>query len=164
MGFGEKLRRAFQKMKGRIIIYLLAILVGVFGLVAPISRAVTDANIAAKAGTDWFEAFFMKLGYLTDIGDNITSVFSQKYWPAFITGTGYFVFFAFMFIFVGVYKALPKHEYDEIENGSSDWATGGEQYRVLSKKEGIILAEKNYLPVDKRGNVNVLVVRRFWCW
>ena len=54
--------------------------------------------------------------------------------------------------------------FDDIENGSSDWAENGEQYRVLSKKSGIILAEKNYLPVDKRGNVNVLVVRRFWCW
>ena len=35
---------------------------------------------------------------------------------------------------------------------------------VLSKKEGIILAENNYLPVDKRGNVNVLVVGRIWIW
>ena len=69
----------------------------------------------------------------------------------------------------GVCKALPKHEFSDIENGSSDWAEGGEQYRVLLKKptekrKGIILAEKNYLPVDKRGNVNVLVVRRLWCW
>ena len=29
---------------------------------------------------------------------------------------------------------------------------------------GIILAEKEYLPTDKRGNVNVLVVGRFRCW
>lgn len=164
MGFGEKIKRALQKMKGRLIVYALAILVGIFGIVAPISKAVTDANIASSAGHDWFEEFFMKLGYLTQIGENITSVFSKKYWPAFWTGTKYFVIFAVLFIFIGVYKALPKHEYDEIENGSSDWATGGEQYRILSKKAGIILAEKNYLPVDKRGNVNVLVVRRFWCW
>ena len=32
------------------------------------------------------------------------------------------------------------------------------------KKKGIILAENHYLPVDKRGNVNVLVVGRFWFW
>ena len=61
-------------------------------------------------------------------------------------------------------KAIPKHEYEDIENGSSDWSENGEQYQVLSKNKGIVLAEKNYLPVDKRGNVNVLVVRRFWCW
>ena len=55
-------------------------------------------------------------------------------------------------------------EYEDIENGSSDWCENGEQYKVLSKNKGIVLAEKNYLPLDKRGNVNVLVVRRFWCW
>ena len=65
---------------------------------------------------------------------------------------------------VGIAKAFPKHEYEDIENGSSDWSEGGEQYKVLSKNKGIVLAEKNYLPVDKRGNVNVLVVRRIWCW
>lgn len=164
MGFGQKIKRALQKMKSRLIVYALAILVGIFGIVAPISRAVTDANIAAQAGANWFETFFLNLGYLTKIGENIVEVFSEKYLPAFWTGTKYFVLFAIFFIFIGVYKALPKHEYDDIENGSSDWAQGGEQYRVLSKKQGIILAEKNYLPVDKRGNVNVLVVRRFWCW
>ena len=164
MGFIEKVKRALQKMKGRLVIYLLAVLFGIFAAVAPISRAVTDANIAAQAGNDWFETFFLKLGYLTKFGENITSVFSQKYFHNFFMGSFYFVVFAIIFIFVGVYKALPKHEYDDIENGSSDWAQGGEQYRVLSKKSGIILAEKNYLPVDKRGNVNVLVVRRLWSW
>lgn len=67
-------------------------------------------------------------------------------------------------VIMGITKALPKHEYDGIENGSSDWCVNGEQYKVLNNKEGIILAEKNYLPVDKRGNVNVLVVGRIWCW
>ena len=53
---------------------------------------------------------------------------------------------------------MPKHRYDDIEHGSSDWSSHGEQYQILNRKEGIILAENNYLPVDKRGNVNVLVV------
>ena len=164
MSFFEKIKRALQKMKSRLIVYALAILVGIFFLVAPISRAVVDANIASQNGTNWFEAFFPNLNYITQFGESITTVFTGQYFGAFIKGTGYFVFFALFFIFIGVYKALPKHEYDEIENGSSDWAQNGEQYRILSKKQGIILAEKNYLPVDKRGNVNVLVVRRFWCW
>ena len=65
---------------------------------------------------------------------------------------------------LGIAKAMPKHEFDGIENGSSDWCTNGEQYSILSNKAGLILAEKNYLPVNKRGNVNVLVVGRIWCW
>ena len=149
MGFGEKIRRALQKMKGRLIVYALAILVGIFGIIAPISRAITDALNAAP-GTDPWEVFFLKLGYLTQIGDNIVSVFTKEYFHNFWFGTRIFLVIAFFFILIGVYKALPKHEFSDIENGSSDWAEGGEQYRVLSKKAGIILAEKNYLPVDKR--------------
>ncbi|MCI8620767.1 MAG: type IV secretory system conjugative DNA transfer family protein [Clostridia bacterium] len=61
-------------------------------------------------------------------------------------------------MFIGFVKTAPKNEYTDIEQGSSDWASKGEQYKVLSNKKGIILAENNYLPVDKRGNVNVLVV------
>ena len=67
------------------------------------------------------------------------------------------IIFAIFFI-VGVARSAPKNEYTDFEHGSSDWSKNGEQYTVLSNKKGIILAENNYLPVDKRGNVNVLVV------
>ena len=63
-----------------------------------------------------------------------------------------------LFFIVGFIRNMPKHQYDDIEHGSSDWSEHGEQYQILSNKKGIILAENNYLPVDKRGNVNVLVV------
>ena len=69
-----------------------------------------------------------------------------------------------VFMFVGFVKTAPKNEYTDIEQGSSDWAGRGEQYKVLSRNKGILLAENNYLPVDKRGNVNVLVVGRFRFW
>lgn len=82
----------------------------------------------------------------------------------FFDMTKYSILFFGFFVIIGIGKAFPTHEYQDIENGSSDWCEGGEQYKVLHKSKGIILAEKNYLPVDKRGNVNVLVVRRFWCW
>ena len=59
---------------------------------------------------------------------------------------------------IGIIRMMPKHRYSDIEHGSSDWSQHGEQYQVLSKKAGIILAENNYLPLNKRGNVNVLVV------
>ena len=59
---------------------------------------------------------------------------------------------------IGIVRSKPKSDFKDIENGSSDWSQGGEQYKILSKNKGIILAEDNYLPLDKRGNVNVLVV------
>lgn len=55
------------------------------------------------------------------------------------------------------YSSRNKREYDEIEHGSSDWAKYGEQYKELSKTTGFVLAEKNYLPVNRRGNLNILV-------
>lgn len=62
-----------------------------------------------------------------------------------------------LFVYV-VIKRAAKGDYENIEHGSSDWSEGGEQYSVLSKTKGILLAEKNYLPLDKAGNVNVLVI------
>ena len=69
-----------------------------------------------------------------------------------------------VFFFIGFVRSAPKNEYSDIEHGSSDWSQRGEQYQVLDKNKGIILAEDNYLPVDKRGNVNVLVVGRIRFW
>ena len=73
------------------------------------------------------------------------------------------IFYA-LFFFIGFVRSAPKNEFSDIEHGSSDWSQRGEQYQVLSKNKGIILAENNYLPVDKRGNVNVLVVGRIRFW
>ena len=71
-----------------------------------------------------------------------------------------FTFFYSIIVIIGLLRSAPKNEYDNIEHGSSDWSQNGEQYQILNKNKGIILAENNYLPVDKRGNVNVLVVGR----
>ncbi len=75
-----------------------------------------------------------------------------------------FSIFYLIFFFIGFVRTAPKNEFSDIEHGSSDWSRHGEQYQVLNKNKGIILAENNYLPVDKRGNVNVLVVGRIRFW
>ncbi len=64
----------------------------------------------------------------------------------------------------GFWRTRPKGKYHDIEHGSSDWSIKGEQYKILSPNKGIILAKDNYLPVDKRGNVNTLIVGRFRFW
>ena len=92
------------------------------------------------------------------------NIFSQgatgTYFSTLLIAT---IFYA-IFFFIGFVKSAPKNEYTDIEHGSSDWSQRGEQYQILNKNKGIILAEDNYLPVDKRGNVNVLVVGRFRFW
>ena len=69
-----------------------------------------------------------------------------------------------IFFFIGFVKAAPKNEYTDIEHGSGDFSQHGEQYKMLSKNKGMILAQDNYLPVDRRGNINVLIVGRIWYW
>lgn len=61
-----------------------------------------------------------------------------------------------------ILKFSGKGEYDKIEHGSADWCTDQEKYSVLSSKEGMILAQKTYLPVipkppeGKNGNILVI--------
>ena len=94
---------------------------------------------------------------------NISLVFSKEYIQTFLKAEMYLTIGLAFCAVVGIIKTLPKHDYANIEHGSSDWAHG-EEFSVLSKNKGILLAENHYLPVDKRGNVNVLVVGRFWFW
>ena len=164
MGFFDKLKVAFRKIKKKIIAYVIIILiVGVIGI-APLNVSVEEGRLAAQAGEDFWAVFF------TQIYNNIQkplSCFGQcfkLYLSAYLFMLKLYFLICGIFILIGLGKAFPKHEFQDIENGSSDWCENGEQYSVLNKKKGIILAEKNYLPVDKRGNVNVLVVRRFWFW
>ena len=98
-----------------------------------------------------------------EIGENLSKIFTKEYIGTFWKVNGFFTIVLVFFAAIGFSKAFPKNEYTDIEHGSSDWALG-EQYSVLSKTKGIILAEKHYLPVDKRGNVNVLVVGRIRFW
>ena len=88
----------------------------------------------------------------------ITRIGSAGAGSAFGKGTLWLTILCLVVTAIGIIKSKPKSNYEDIENGSSDWCEGGEQYKILSKNKGIILAEDNYLPVDKIGNVNVLVV------
>ena len=94
------------------------------------------------------------------LGNIFSSEASGTYFSTLLVVT---IFYA-IFFFIGFVRSAPKNEFTDIEHGSSDWSQRGEQYIILNKNKGIILAEDNYLPVDKRGNVNVLVVGRFRFW
>lgn len=167
MGFFEKLKRAIIKIKGKLIVAAILVLIitiiGVAALSVAIQNGVTAGQITGVY-FDW-QIFFESIGtYLMKPFESTKLCLTTEYFSRFWQIERWFIGVYFIFVAVGIMKAFPKHEFDDIEHGSSDWSENGEQYRILSKNKGIVLAEKNYLPVDKRGNVNVLVVRRFWCW
>jgi len=87
-----------------------------------------------------------------------TEIIETNLLESYLKNLGMFSIIFAIFFIIGIARSAPKNEYTDFEHGSSDWSKNGEQYQILSNKKGIILAEDNYLPVDKRGNVNVLVV------
>ena len=130
------------------IIWLFIVIVGVSPLALATAEAKGNVVILMEGfGTNLvtFDSFFKVFS-----APNGAGIFFQQ--------TAIFTLFYIVCICVGIYKSQKKSEYQDIEHGSSDWSEKGEQYKILSKDSGIILAEGNRLPVTKDGNINVLVV------
>lgn len=157
-----KIQGAIRRNRKNFIICAILWVFLTIVFVAPFSYSAFQA----KQGGSFDGTIFIK-----SIGQNFTHPFSAI-GGIFIEGAfgnfmsvfvGFSIFYL-IFFFIGFVRTAPKHEYSDIEHGSSDWSQHGEQYQILNRNKGIILAENNYLPVDKRGNVNVLVVGRIRIW
>jgi type IV secretion system protein VirD4 len=149
------MQKAFEKNKKYLILFLVLWIVLEIVLIAPMSVAIAESSVQGKFDL----AFFIEnLGKEVSSFTAITRIGSVGAGSAFGKGTLWLTILCLVVTAIGIIKSKPKNNYEDIENGSSDWCEGGEQYKILSKNKGIILAEDNYLPVDKIGNVNVLVV------
>lgn len=157
-----KIKGALRRNKTNFIICVVLWLFLTIVLVSPFCYSIFEASVSGKFSLDIF---------MNTIGESITNpmktlgnVFTSEASGNFFSSLFGFTIFYLIFFFIGFVKSAPKNEYTDIEHGSSDWSQRGEQYEILDRNKGIILAEDNYLPVDKRGNVNVLVVGRIWIW
>lgn len=156
-----KVKSALKKSKMALIIATAIWIALSILLSAPIAVSIKEATINGNIDINkFFDILFSNIG---SIGSNMSKIFLSEYSSIYWKTEGYVTVGVLVMLAVGILKSMPKNEYTDIEHGSSDWASG-EQYSVLSKKKGILLAENHYLPVDKRGNVNVLVVGRFRIW
>ena len=158
---GYRLEGTFRRGNGKKVFTVFIILWIALSivLIAPLSISWVEATVL-KNGNFIENLLNSNLG---NIFGNLGKAFSSDYIATFLKMELYLAIALLFFTIVGMVKTMPKHDYADIEHGSSDWANG-EQYSILHKSKGILLAEKNYLPVDKRGNVNVLIVGRFWFW
>ncbi len=157
-----KIEGAIKKNRKNFIIFIILWLFIAIVFVAPISYSWHLANITGKLNINEFINTLMTS--ITNPFATLGSIFSNNVQGSYFSALLVITLLYAIFFFIGIVKSAPKNEYSDIEHGSSDWSQRGEQYQVLSKNKGIILAEKNYLPVDKRGNVNVLVVGRIRFW
>ena len=157
-----KIEGAIKKNKKSFIICAILWLLLVIVFVAPFSYSVFEANTTGQFDL----AMFIEIlpNNITNPFRTLASLFANGAANNFISSLLVFTVAYLVVFFIGFSKSAPKNEYTDIEHGSSDWSQRGEQYQILSKNKGIILAEDNYLPLDKRGNVNVLVVGRFRFW
>ena len=146
-----KLEGAIRRNKKYFIIFGILWLFAAIVLIVPIVLSYNAGANGQNVITVFVEA--MKNPF-KGLGDIAKLHLMQSY----LKSLGGFTIIYVLFFVIGIARTAPKNEYTDFEYGSSDWSKNGEQYQVLSNKKGMVLAEENYLPVDKIGNVNVLVV------
>ena len=157
-----KIQGAVRRNKRNFIIFAILWVILSIIIVMPIAYSIVNATVNGSFNLGkFFEEIFLAM---SNLGTVLTKTFTSEYIGTFLSTLLKFSVVYAIFILIGLIRTAPKNEYSDIEHGSSDWSKNGEQYRILSNKKGIILAQNNYLPVDKRGNVNVLVVGRFRFW
>lgn len=153
-----KIEGAIKKNRKNFIIFIVLWIFMAIVLVAPFSYSSYMAGLEGKMDLTTFVKVFAES--ITNPFGTIANIISKGAIETYFSTLLIITIFYSVIFFIGVVKSAPKNEYSDIEHGSSDWSQRGEQYKILNKNKGIILAEDNYLPVDKRGNVNVLVVGR----
>ena len=149
--FSEFLKRNLKYIIFAVVLWIVAELF----LVAPIAYTISESCVDGK-----FDIALFIQDFITNIVsfNSITKVFNANAIGAFGSSTLWFTILLGIAFGIGAFKNRKKTKYQDIEHGSSDWSQGGEQYRVLSRNSGILLAQNHFLPLNKLGNINVLIV------
>lgn len=158
----KKLIEVIKQSKKFLIVIAIIWLILAILFVSPVAYSIvetSDVNGGVNSNT-FFEVLFNSMLEF----NKFFKMFDGKYFPTFIRCLGYYTIGFIVFSIIGFIKTKPNGKYHDIEHGSSDWSTHGEQYRILNKNKGLILAKDNCLPLDKRGNINTLIVGRFRFW
>ena len=157
-----KIEGAIRRNRKNFIIFSILWIFIAIVFVSPFSYSAHIAGLEDQFDLQVFlEIFAQSIAHpLQTFGNVFASGAAGNYFSTLLVVT---IFYS-VFFFIGFVRSAPKNEFSDIEHGSSDWSQRGEQYQILSRNKGIILAEDNYLPLDKRGNVNVLVVGRIRFW
>lgn len=152
----EKLKKVISQSKKILIVIAVLWTILAIVLVSPVACAITEAT----SETGVFDISIFIQNTISNITSftSITKVWGEQYIGTFGTCLMYYTIAFIICSIIGFIKSKPKGEYHNIEHGSSGWSENGEQYQILSKNKGLILAEENCLPIDKRGNINTLIV------
>lgn len=145
---------------------MLIIFMGVIGIILALvllpAFARTPYEIKLEGGQYFGQNVLVVFTTLVkDIPGNLKVVFSDAFSYYLEALKIYFIGLVALTIIL-LLKSSNKGDYTKIEHGSADWCGNKEKYSILSPKEGMILAEKTYLPVipkppeGKNGNILVI--------
>lgn len=154
---GDKLGYAVQNAKKYFIFGLILWIILILFLVLPFS-IIRTTSVDENGKFDLYLFVEQIPDKLLDVPNNLSKLSQKEYFDVFFGAfpkvtCGYIL----VYIFV-VYWSKHSHNYEEIEHGSADWCTKSEMYSILNRNKGILLAQNIFLPLDKFGNTNVLVV------
>lgn len=155
----------FNKLKREIIPFVIAfliidiVIVGAFVVAAHEVTDITKPIDKIMAVLNNFLPSITSFKFFTAIFVDFAGFMKASFWTLII--------FVVLFIYWKI-KMSPDSDYEGIENGSSDWSKGGEEFdklpdgsEILNRKSGFILSRKHYLGTDLRKvkiNKNILVV------
>ena len=155
MGKIDKVKKSVQQNKKFLIVIAVLWLLIAIVLVAPIATAWEMPKSDETVEADFIENFIKEASSLTSFFRMFTNINAIATFGKLMIPYTAFILYA---SYKGYEKTKPKGEYYDKEHGSSDWSSKGEQYKILSPDKGLILCKDNCLPLDKRGNINTLIV------
>lgn len=131
-----KLESALKKGKTTIIVAGILWLLLAIVFIMPWTCGIYTKTLLGEFNMDSFLTVFMSA--VTNPGKGFKTLAERGIILNYIKNLFGFSLFYIIVVIIGIFKMMPKHRYDDIEHGSSDWSENGEQYKVLSKKSGII--------------------------
>lgn len=116
----RKMQNMAKNLKKHYIFFIIVWLIFAILFVAPIAIAIART---VSGGADFILMKFIEYS-IAEISSftGITRVFTSEYLPFWGKTMLFYTLAYIVLIMIGVYKAAPKHEYTNIEHGSSDWS------------------------------------------
>ena len=152
---------ALDKIKRILIPLGIVFLLLALFFVPSFSRVTYEKSLGSESEFSGEGSVIIFTEVASDVGKNLSVAFGESR-QSYFEALKMFSLIYLGFTVVIVWKMLTEKEYESIEHGSADWCKPGEAYSTLSSKDGLILAQKYYFPVNPRlpegKNGNVLVI------
>ena len=144
--------------KNLILLFAVWLIIAII-IIPALSLAIVQGSVLASPDIDSSLPFVGNLTYfISNPFLTLGYIFNPRFFGTYLETLKNFTGIYLLLVVFLAYKYEESKPYDGKEYGSARWSKDGEQYKILSKTSGIILAKDNYLPVDKQGNTNVMVI------